>query len=302
MNDLSMARSLMGSIRSNAGQTTTAYGIASGNSADGLVMVDMGGDTVSTDDDQSIECETTFKVYEGDEVIVSLIGADGTGKTPIVIGVVGRGDEDEEKVEALRNRATELANEIIESATETYNLSVGRSTQLISEITIAKTADYSTFVESIQAKIDSSASNIREEFTNEISVMAGGINGRLEEYYQLFSGEIKRGFIELPNSGGKVFGIVVSSQDVFKANSSYVPGNGDENTYYEIDIESEKCFGFYTSTGWQFWKGKNKLGWFDISDGKLHVTRINIDQEFMISDWRIVANGTSWGVKYIGGD
>ena len=93
----------MGTMRSNPGQTTTAYGTATSDSENGLVMVDMGGDTVSPDDDQSIECETTFKVYKGDEVIVSLVGADGSGKTPIVIGVVGRGDEQQSEIDGMKN-------------------------------------------------------------------------------------------------------------------------------------------------------------------------------------------------------
>ena len=103
MNNLDMARSLMGSKRNNPGQTTTAYGRATSDSENGFVMVDMGGDTVSPDDDQSIECETTFKVYTGDEVIVSLIGADGSGKTPIVAGVVGRGDEMQLDIDSVKD-------------------------------------------------------------------------------------------------------------------------------------------------------------------------------------------------------
>ena len=103
MNNLSMAKSMMGSQKSNPGQTTTAYGVATSRSVGGLVMVDMGGDTVSPDDDQSIECETTFKVFEGDEVIVSLVGADGSGKTPTVIGVVGRGDQMQSEIDNVKN-------------------------------------------------------------------------------------------------------------------------------------------------------------------------------------------------------
>lgn len=103
MNNLDMSNALLGSKRVNPGQTTTAYGVATSPSVNGLVMVDMGGDTVSPDDDQSIECETTFKVFEGDEVIVSLVGADGTGKTPTVMGVVGRGDQMQSDIDNVKN-------------------------------------------------------------------------------------------------------------------------------------------------------------------------------------------------------
>lgn len=109
MDNLEIAKALFGSSRGTAGnsksggQTTTAYGIATSDSVNGSVRVNLGGDTVSTDDDQTIEVDTTFAVYEGDEVIVSLVGADGTGKSPIVIGVVGRGDEQQAQINSVIN-------------------------------------------------------------------------------------------------------------------------------------------------------------------------------------------------------
>ena len=106
-----MAGALMNTQQGNPGQTTTVYGTASSDSAEGLVMVDLGGDTVSPDDDQSIECETTFKVYEGDEVIISLIGADGSGKTPVVVGIVGRGDEQQEQIDTVIHSCNKLSME-----------------------------------------------------------------------------------------------------------------------------------------------------------------------------------------------
>ena len=70
MDRLEMAKALLEQKRDiNPGQTTTAYGVATSDSENGLVMIDFGGDTVSPDDDQSIECETTFKVYTDDEVL-----------------------------------------------------------------------------------------------------------------------------------------------------------------------------------------------------------------------------------------
>lgn len=94
MDRLEMAKALMDTPKATEpGQTVLAYGTATADSANGLVLVDFGGDTVSPDDEQSVEVETTFAVRAGDEVIVSLVGADGTGKTPIVIGVIGRMDE-----------------------------------------------------------------------------------------------------------------------------------------------------------------------------------------------------------------
>ena len=106
MDTLEMARALFGNnaqTAQNGGQTTTTYGIAVSDSVDGIVQVNLGGDTASEDDDQTIEVETTFFVKEGDEVIVQLVGADGTGKAPCVIGVVGRGDEQQREINSVTN-------------------------------------------------------------------------------------------------------------------------------------------------------------------------------------------------------
>ena len=106
MDTLEMAKALFGNnptSSQNSGQTTTTYGIAVSDSVDGIVQVNLGGDTASEDDDQTIEVETTFAVFEGDEVIVQLVGADGTGKAPCVIGVVGRGDEQQREINSVMN-------------------------------------------------------------------------------------------------------------------------------------------------------------------------------------------------------
>ena len=109
MDNLEIAKALFGNSggsgtgSKSGGQTTTAYGIATSDSADGIVRVNLGGETVSQDDDQTLDVETTFAVFEGDKVIVSLIGADGTGKAPVVIGVVGRGDEQQREINSVMN-------------------------------------------------------------------------------------------------------------------------------------------------------------------------------------------------------
>ena len=106
MDNLEIAKAMFGQspqTQRNSGQTSTAYGIAMSDSSSGAVMVNLGGDTVSEDDDQVIEVETTFAVFEGDEVIVQLVGADGTGKAPCVIGVVGRGDQMQNEIDSVTN-------------------------------------------------------------------------------------------------------------------------------------------------------------------------------------------------------
>jgi hypothetical protein len=108
MDNLERAKLLIGltapSIRESAPSvsstnTHTVTGTATSDSKDGYVMVDMGGDSVTYGSEQSVKLATTVTVKEGDTVIINLTGADGTGKTPVVIGVVGRGDEQQQLIE-----------------------------------------------------------------------------------------------------------------------------------------------------------------------------------------------------------
>jgi hypothetical protein len=82
--------------------THTVTGTATSDSKDGYVMVDMGGDSLTYSDDQSVPVSTTTYIKKGDNVIVNLIGADGTGKTPIVIGIVGGGDRQQDEINSVK--------------------------------------------------------------------------------------------------------------------------------------------------------------------------------------------------------
>lgn len=86
---------------------TLTTGVASEDSADGQVLVDLGTDVQSDDGEQDILIPTTCKVLAGDVVQVQLAGADGTGKSPMVVGVIGGGDriaaETKAQIEAEKN-------------------------------------------------------------------------------------------------------------------------------------------------------------------------------------------------------
>ena len=237
MNNLDMAGALMNTQQGNPGQTTTVYGTASSDSAEGLVMVDLGGDTVSPDDDQSIECETTFKVYEGDEVIISLIGADGSGKTPVVVGIVGRGDEQQEQIdtviqqtEDLWDTSTDLRNQIIQSAnnlkidieanTGSINDLNGQVTNIMNTFV---TADYidGQFRSSLIQTITNNVNNIVEHYDYEeiVKGIVGGDINTLKSFATLINGEIRRGMIYDPALGTDVLGIAIglaARQQIFQ--------------------------------------------------------------------------------------
>lgn len=77
------------------------------DSADGHVLVDMGGTVVSGDGSQHVDVPTTVDVREGDTVSVQLVGADDSAKTMTVTGVVGGGDRTMADVDDARRTATD---------------------------------------------------------------------------------------------------------------------------------------------------------------------------------------------------
>ena len=115
MDDIDLARSLRGALGggtttrrvSSPTTTTTISGTATGDSANGVVSVRIDGQGTGTDDDGSTEIATTANVREGDRVIVNLVGADGTGKSPVVTGVVGGADRQQGEIDgAVRTAMT----------------------------------------------------------------------------------------------------------------------------------------------------------------------------------------------------
>ena len=86
----------------------TISGVAESDSADGLVSISLDGDLTQAEDDGlehdgSIAVPTEVGVYEGDEVAVTLTGADLS--TLRVTGVIGNGDRQNAAIAAARTIA-----------------------------------------------------------------------------------------------------------------------------------------------------------------------------------------------------
>lgn len=110
--EVDIAQALFGTKRKESQSnsptdTSTTTGIAMSDSADGIVLVNLGGTTVAedsdTDETQYAEIATTADVREGDTVQVTLVGA--TAKTPTVTGVVGGGDRTQTEVDSAQSSA-----------------------------------------------------------------------------------------------------------------------------------------------------------------------------------------------------
>lgn len=108
---LEMATKLVGSgSRASDGntkrpRTSTVTAEAMSDSADGTVLVDLGGDVVSGTNSQYVEVPTTADVREGDTVLVTLSGADGTAKAATATGAIGGGDRAREEVRTVSDIA-----------------------------------------------------------------------------------------------------------------------------------------------------------------------------------------------------
>ena len=117
----------------HSSNVTMITGTAMSDSADGVVSVDLGGNTISANDEQAVDISTTCAVKEGDTVQVSVVGADGTAKSLLVTGVIAGGDRMQADIETAKDtaasadaaatiakenaaKANELANEAISNA------------------------------------------------------------------------------------------------------------------------------------------------------------------------------------------
>lgn len=211
------------------------------------------------------------------------------------------------KTAAGEDATAETAGELIHEMSSTYIAEADLDPLLAPEFGLEWDDANQQFVdaqgrvyESIFAKIQMEAEAISEQFTmTHVTSLQGTINevnSMLQESIELFNGEIRRGFIDF--NGERYFGIVIASQNVFsQVETSWTP-EGETNEYYQIDTGD--CFGLYTATGWQFWVGRQKLGWFDTSDGQLHVDSININSDFQLGNWRWINGNTSFGLKWVG--
>lgn len=115
MDALDMAKALKDSMQpkpvtgNESTKTTTVFGTARGDSKDGLVDVDLGGDTISSRGTAYASIPTNVAVKSGDTVMVQLVGADGTGKQPVVVGVQGGGDSAEVNTSDAIKKAEEAS-------------------------------------------------------------------------------------------------------------------------------------------------------------------------------------------------
>ncbi len=117
----------------------------------------------------------------------------------------------------------------------------------------------------------------------------------LSGYLDLLNGEIRRGIVRDPSTGQDVLGIAISQSLVFSSSET----GPDGQTYYRIDSSLAQTFGLYTSTGWQFWINGSKRGWFDSTDGMLHVSQILVESRLQLGENWLVTTTGGFGIRKI---
>jgi hypothetical protein len=199
----------------------------------------------------------------------------------------------------LKRQATLLKSLIVKTADQIVETAEG---------TYVHSDSFGDYYEDIESKVQETARATIE--TYDLTEIVSGIVGldKIQSFMTLVDGEIRRGVILDPTTGQDAIGIAISQHMSFYADDdpdpSHQPVTGqDGQTYYRI--QDQQTFGFYTSTGWQFWINGQKVGWFDstAADGALHISSAVIENHVQMGDsWMldITDNGEGIGFRYIG--
>ena len=205
--------------------------------------------------------------------------------------------------DADATRAAQLRALIVKTAEDSRNRdnvissSVGELSYEMRQGYLAR-SEFGEYQQEVQLLIEATAKQIVEsygylELIEAANAELGELGDAFAAYRTEITGQIRRGYLEDPDTHQTVLGIAISQQLQF---------TGQEMTdggwsYYELS--PGQTLGLYTSTGWQFWVNGRKVGWFDSSDGMLHTVSQVVEEEIRIGDWAISAVG-GYGIKYMG--
>lgn len=156
-------------------------------------------------------------------------------------------------------------------------------------------ADFGSYAESVETQIAATARQIVESYAFASLIEAANADiGELESALTNLDGEIRRGFIEDPETHDRHLGIAISESLSFTGQTLTDGGL----VYFEIS--PNQTFGLYTASGWQFWLGGQKVGWFSSSDSMLHVSNILVESMLQLGAlWQIGTDG-GFGIRCIG--
>lgn len=247
-------------------------------------------------------------------------GAESAAAASYTVGADGKRVYSTEKkgdagsaVDLVRKNALELRDLIIKSARDLEG-KIGEGDSYVMAYADSKVEEYNslyvaqsefgTFTETVQSTIEATAKGVVESYGygSAIESVQSSLD-LVQNYYTQIDGEIRRGIVLDPDTGQYVTGIAISQSLQFSGECGASDQNnpGDGYTYYYLS--ENQTFGLYTSKGWQFWIDGYKKGWFDSTDGMLHVANIIVESKLQIGDsWQIMsaADGSEFEILFVG--
>lgn len=208
----------------------------------------------------------------------------------------GAREEQEEKLSALRRNAENLRALIVKTAGEADTLAeeLGALRQDMESRYLAR-SDFGAYMEQVKTSFTATARGVVESY--DFSSLIEAVNDRadaLDLFMRSIRGEIRRGLITDPGTGETVMGIAIAE------NLQFTGLVHEENGLQYYELAPGQTLGLYTATGWQFWVGGSKRGWFDSRDGRLHVISEVVEDELQLgADWAVSTAG-GFGIKYLG--
>lgn len=208
---------------------------------------------------------------------------------------VGAGSADTQTAaaQAAHGQARALRSLIVKTADEIYR-SIDTLETGLSSVYLAR-SDFGDYAETIDTRIVQTARETVESYNYaaQIDANAARTEGLLQELTDL-EGQIRRGLITDPETGEEALGIAISQ------NLRYTGKTRTESGLLYYELTPGQTLGLYTSTGWQFWINGSKRGWFDSSDGMLHVAQIAVESRLKLGSGWTVTTGGGFGLRYIG--
>lgn len=227
--------------------------------------------------------------------------AERTGSGP----AAGRGtlSSAPEKGKEKNDQAARLRALIVKTAEDSRDRdavltsSVGELSLEMRQSYLAK-SEFGSYRRELQLLIEATARQIVESYEYLAQIRAtraelGEMGEELAAYREEISGQIRRGYLEDPETRQTVLGIAIAQQLQFTGQEI----SRDGRSYYQLS--PGQTLGLYTSTGWQFWVNGRKVGWFDSSDGMLHTVSQAVEESLRIGSWTVSAAG-GFGIKYTG--
>ncbi len=187
-----------------------------------------------------------------------------------------------------------LKGEIVDTANKIDKKITALSDSIAEKYVYTKSEDGSHVIEDLLGEYVTTSTY--EAQYNKIATTI--VSPAIGEYREEIQGQNIRGLVPDPeNLCAPLYGVVIATQTTIVANSTETHEN---NTYYEVDMQLYPTFGFYTSEGWSFWIGGERVGWYNSNDGRLHTTKQEVVEDIKLGDWLISHSG-GFGIKYLGG-